>query len=48
MVYNNQDYWVFGLCPLYVILNTKHNMFRKIDLFPSSGEEGSHLLFWVP
>jgi hypothetical protein len=23
-------------------------MFRKLDLFPSSGEEGRHLLSWVP
>jgi hypothetical protein len=39
MVYNNQDYWVFGLCPSSGILKTKKiTMFRKLNLFASSGE----------
>jgi hypothetical protein len=38
MVYNTQDYWVFGLCPSSDILKTQKNTFRKLDLFPSSGE----------
>jgi hypothetical protein len=34
-----QDYWVFGLCPSSGILKTQKNTtFRKLDLFPSSGE----------
>jgi hypothetical protein len=34
-----QDYWVFGLCPSSGILKTQKNTtFRKMDLFPSSGE----------
>jgi hypothetical protein len=33
MVYDNQ---IFGLRPSSGIL--KHNTFRKLDLFPSSGE----------
>jgi hypothetical protein len=36
MVYNTQDYWVFGLCPSS---GTLKNMFQKLDLFPHSGEE---------
>jgi hypothetical protein len=36
MVYNSQDYWVFGLHLLSVIL--KSTVFQKLDLFPSSGE----------
>jgi hypothetical protein len=35
MVYNTQDYWVFGLCPLSGILeNTKeHNILETVS-FP--------------
>jgi hypothetical protein len=36
MVYNTREYWVFGLCPPSDIL--KKTSFRKLDLFPSSGE----------
>jgi hypothetical protein len=41
MVYNTQDYWVFGFCPPSDILKgtNKHTAFRKLDLFPSSCEE---------
>jgi hypothetical protein len=40
MVYNIRDYWVFRLCPSSDILETlKNTTFRKLDLFPSSGEE---------
>jgi hypothetical protein len=44
-----QRYWVFGLCPLsgFFLNNEKNTTFRKLDLFPSSGE-GRHLLCWVP
>jgi hypothetical protein len=39
MVYNTQNYWVFGLCPSSGILETIENTtFRKLDLFPSSGD----------
>jgi hypothetical protein len=35
IMYNTQDYWVFGLCPSSGILKNK---FWKLDLFPSLGE----------
>jgi hypothetical protein len=39
MVYNTQDYWAFGFCPLSGILKTQKNTtFQKLDLFPSLGE----------
>jgi hypothetical protein len=38
-VYNPQKYWDFGLCPSSDILKKLENTtFRKLDLFPSSGE----------
>jgi hypothetical protein len=41
MVYDTRNYWVFGLCPSSGILKTLENTaFRKLDLFPSSGEGG--------
>jgi hypothetical protein len=36
-----QDYWVFGRCPSSGILTHKNTTFRKLDLFPSSGDEGT-------
>jgi hypothetical protein len=38
MMYNTQNYWVFGLFLLSGIL--ENTTFRKLDLFPSSGEGG--------
>jgi hypothetical protein len=38
MVYNTQNYWVFGLFPLSGIL--ENMTFQKLDLFLSSGEGG--------
>jgi hypothetical protein len=38
MVYNTQNYWVFGLIPSSGIL--ENTTFRKLDLYPSSGESG--------
>jgi hypothetical protein len=38
MVYNTLCYWVFGLFPSSGIL--ENTTFRKLDLFPSSGEGG--------
>jgi hypothetical protein len=38
MVYNTQNYWVFGLFPSSGTL--ENTTFRKLDLFPSSGEGG--------
>jgi hypothetical protein len=38
MVYNTQNYWLFGLFPSSGIL--ENTTFRKLDLFPSSGEGG--------
>jgi hypothetical protein len=37
MTYKTQDYWVFGLCPMSGI--QKNTIFRKLDLFPSLGED---------
>jgi hypothetical protein len=42
MVYNTQNYWGFGLRPSSGILET--TTFRKLDLFPSSGEEGTPIV----
>jgi hypothetical protein len=36
MVYNTQNYWVFGLFPSSGIL--ENTMFRKLDLIPFSGK----------
>jgi hypothetical protein len=36
MAYGTQDLLVLGLCPLSGVL--KSTAFRKLDLFPSSGE----------
>jgi hypothetical protein len=39
MVYNTQDYKIFGLCLSSSILKSHSNItFRQVDLFPSSGE----------
>jgi hypothetical protein len=38
LIENSQNYWVFGLFPSSGIL--ENTMFRKLDLFPSSGEGG--------
>jgi hypothetical protein len=50
MVYNTQNYWVFGLLPSSGIL--ENTTFRKLDLFPFSGEGRGggkrHLLNWAP
>jgi hypothetical protein len=47
-----RNFWVFGLCLSSAILKNKNKkleniMFRKLDLFRSSGKEGSHLLSGV-
>jgi hypothetical protein len=44
MVYHTQNYWIYGLCPSSGILETTNATFRKLDLFPSSGEGGRHLV----
>jgi hypothetical protein len=38
MVYNTQNYRIFGLCPSSGILTTRKHNVSKLDLFPSSGE----------
>jgi hypothetical protein len=45
MVYNTQNYWVWGLLPSYGIL--ENTMFRKLDLFPSSGEGGGEDIYSI-
>jgi hypothetical protein len=37
VVNDTRNYWDFGFCPSSGIL--KNTSFRKLDLFPSSGEE---------
>jgi hypothetical protein len=45
MVHNTKNYLVFGLRPSPGILKKKlDNTFRKLDLFPSSGEWGDPTL----
>jgi hypothetical protein len=47
MVYNTQNYWVFDFFQRPVFWRLEHTTFRKLDLFPSSGEGGrGHLLSW--
>jgi hypothetical protein len=50
MVYNTQNYCFFFNFPLSGIReNRKSTIFRKLDLFPSSGEGGREdILSWVP
>jgi hypothetical protein len=38
MVYSTQNYWGFGLFPLSGVFGSRNTTFRKLDLFPSSGE----------
>jgi hypothetical protein len=38
MVYNFQNYLVYGLCFLSGILNNYKTTFRTLDQFPSSGD----------
>jgi hypothetical protein len=41
VVYKTQNYWVFGFCPSSGILKKLENtVFRKLELFLSSGEGG--------
>jgi hypothetical protein len=44
MVYRNQNYLVSELCPSPDILKLDNIAFRKLDLFPSSGEGGTPAL----
>jgi hypothetical protein len=44
MVYNTQNYWVFELPSSGILENTT---FRKLDLFPSSGEGGGEDIYSV-
>jgi hypothetical protein len=39
-MYSTQSYWVFGLFPPSCVLGSRNTTFRKLDLFPSSGERG--------
>jgi hypothetical protein len=44
-VYDTQNHWVFGHCSSPGILEIrKQNVFRELDLFPSSGEGETHTL----
>jgi hypothetical protein len=40
MVYNTQNYWVFGLFPSSGILETRKHNVSEMDVFPASGEGG--------
>jgi hypothetical protein len=37
---------VFGLCPYPVFYELENTTFRKLDLFPSSGEGGDTYSVW--
>jgi hypothetical protein len=43
MVYNTQNYWVFGLFPSSGIL--ENITLRKLDLFPEEPEDGNRSSF---
>jgi hypothetical protein len=43
MVCSTQNYWGFGLFPSSGVLGSTNTTFRKLDLFPSSGERGEAL-----
>jgi hypothetical protein len=58
-VYSTQSYWVFVLFPSSDVFGSRNAKFRKLDLFPSSGEGGedtysvgplrkSNLYHWNP
>jgi hypothetical protein len=38
-----QNYWAFGLSPLSGVLGSRNMTFQKLDLFPSSGEDGQKI-----
>jgi hypothetical protein len=40
MVYNAHNYWGFELFPSYGVFGSRNATFRKLHLFPSSGEGG--------
>jgi hypothetical protein len=40
MLYHTQNYWVFGLFHRPVFYELENTMFRKLDMFPSSGVGG--------
>jgi hypothetical protein len=40
MVYSTQNYWVLGLFQSSGVPGSRNTTFRKVDLFPSSGEGG--------
>jgi hypothetical protein len=54
MVYNTQNYWVFGLYPSSGTLKTREHNVSELDLFPSSGTGGEtrtllgSLVFRIP
>jgi hypothetical protein len=37
-MYNIQNDWISGFCPLPGILSTRKHNVRKLDLFPSSND----------
>jgi hypothetical protein len=39
MMYSTQNYGVLGLFPSHGVLESRNTTFRKLDLFPSSGEK---------
>jgi hypothetical protein len=38
MVYSTQNYWIFGLFASSGVRGSRYMTFRKLHLFPSSGE----------
>jgi hypothetical protein len=50
IVYSIQNYWVFELGPSFIFQKLENTTFRKLDLFPSSGEgplERANLSLWT-
>jgi hypothetical protein len=48
MLYNNQNYWVFGLCPSSGILETREGNVSETGSATVLRRGGRHLLRWIP
>jgi hypothetical protein len=46
MAYNTQNYWGFALVYHPVFRKLENRTFQKLDVFPSSGEEGNTYPAW--
>jgi hypothetical protein len=48
VAYNSQNYWFLDFVHRPIFYKLENITFQELDLFPSSGEVGRHLLCWVP